>query len=756
MTMATGRSCRISAVLLAVLASGVTSNLIAQRDTSALASWDRRGAASGAAADQGGAPGEIIVGVREHCDRSQLEAALASRGMSIVGEIPRLRALKVESGTSRSVAESCESARALAGVEYAEPNGTGRAASADPPDDPPVLPNDTWFHELWQLDNPGILIGKAGCDIEALKAWQIQPDAPEVIIAVLDTGIDYSHPEFADRLLQGFDFVDEDDDATGLEPHGLKVAGIIGARGNNGFGVCGVVPRCKLLPVKVLDAIIGGKVFDLAQGLDYAVSQGARVVNLSVVGYPDAAVLKSALQAAGEAGVVIVAAAGNDGVGTADSNWPAASPYAMSIGGTTASDKLANFSATGTVVDFVAPGRQVVTVNPSHADSDSALFGTSAASPIAAGIAALLLGYDPHLTPDQVYALLQAGAEDQVGNPLEDTPGWDPFYGHGRLNAYRSLQALCSCTANDVLTVSPPKLSIAAGGTWAFRITGGSTNSLQPYLIVGTLSGAGPGFTLGQTPWPLVFDTYTRHCLVGPTPLIGHVGLLDGEGNATATLTLPASARESLAGLTLHHAAAVYDGARAQPYASVPLLLSAPVESGIHKLPVRLFLEDFEGGAPGWVFDNGANGQWHIAPPGECGASSHRAAYNSGASSCSYGNSTSGRLISPSFVLSGLPPYRIRFSSVIGLGPGGGVGGPARLSLVDETSIATLATQHWTASQFGESLHAGTSMHEVTLPESSKFEGRTVHIEAEFTAPDSGTGLGWLLDDVSVWNAAAE
>jgi hypothetical protein len=402
----------------------------------------------------------------------------------------------------------------------------------------------------------------------------------------------------------------------------------------------------------------------------------------------------------------------------------------------------------------VAPGLGIFTVSKQHIDSFHSFTGTSASAPIASGIAALLKSYNPYLSHEQVYALLQAGAEDQVGDPSEDTPGWDPFYGHGRLNAYRSLQALCSCTADSEFTVSPPKLTLGITETWVFRLSAGTGNRLQPYLMLGTLSGLGPGMTLGQTHWPLTFDQYTRLCLVGPAPIVGHVGLLDEEGNAVATLSLPASAREALAGVTFHHAAAVYDGALVRPLAGVPLLLSDPVESGIHGLPERLFLEDFESGAPGWVFDNGANGQWHIAPPGECGAFSHRAAYNAGEPSCAFGNATSGRLISPSFVLTGLPPFRIRFSSVTDVPFDLGV--PVQLRLVDETSIATLASQSWVASKFGDVLTGTASMYEVTLPESSKYPGRTVHLEAQFVGPDLGNGQGWCLDDVSIWNGGTE
>src|SRR6185436_18713410 len=261
-----------------------------------------------------------------------------------------------------------------------------------------------------------------------------------------------------------------DEDATALNPHGIWVAGLIAAKADNGFGVEGVVHGCKLLPVRVLSGI-NGTVFNLAQGIDYATSQGADIVNMSLINYPASSLIINALNAAAASGALLIGSAGNSGVGTANGNWPSASPVVLSIGATNAWDERASYSATGTVLDFVAPGDGAITVSTTHDDAFDVFGGTSAAAPIAVGIIALLKSYDPFLTPDQIYALLKAGAEDQVGAGDEDTPGWDPFYGHGRLNAFRSLAALCSCAGGEVLTVSPHALGFGVEGTWLFRVS---------------------------------------------------------------------------------------------------------------------------------------------------------------------------------------------------------------------------------------------------------------------------------------------
>ena len=764
--MSDSRKPSLARVAMAVAAASVLGLQPArgQVDRSALAAHDRSStdaelaAVERATGSSAAVPGEVIIGLRADCNRGRFEAELARQGATVLGEIPRLRALRVEIG-GRDVAEAGAALSALPDVEYAEPNAVGRAALM-----PSVMtsapaagaagggpPLDTWFGAQWQLHNTGQTGGIAGADIEALPAWVIRDDAPELVIAVIDSGTDYAHPELAGRLLQGFDCVDEDEDATALNPHGIWVAGLIAAKADNGFGVAGVVHECQLLPVRVLSGL-NGTTFNLAQGIDYATSQGADIVNMSLINYPAAALLINALNAAAESGAILIGSAGNSGPGTANGNWPAASPVVLSIGATNAWDERAPYSATGSVLDFVAPGDGAITVSISHDDAFDVFGGTSAAAPIAVGLAALLKSYDPLLTQAQIYTLFKAGAEDQVGAPDEDTPGWDPFHGHGRLNAFRSLQALCSCAGGEVLTVSPPKLGFGAEGTWLFRLSAGVGNAGQPYLILGTLSGTRPGFTLGQTEWPLAFDAYTRLCLLTP-PIVGGAGVLDAEGEALATLTVPAAARETLAGMTLHHAAAVYDGAASHPIASVPLVLSGAVASGVHGLPERLLFEDFEGGAPGWVIDNGVAGQWHIAPPGECGASSHRAAYNSGEPGCGFLNITSGRLISPSVALTGLPPFRIRFSSVADYSID--IGNPVRLQLVDD-SAAPLATKLWFAEDFGSILEGTDSTYELVVPESSKYEGRVVHIEAVFVAPVVGEGQGWMLDDAEVWNGGAD
>ncbi|HEX5053744.1 MAG TPA: S8 family serine peptidase [Planctomycetota bacterium] len=326
-------------------------------------------------------------------------------------------------------------------VAYAERNGIGHGG---------LVPNDTHFTGQWHLRNTGQSGGTAGADIRATDAWNVTTGSPNIVIAVLDTGIDSDHPEFAGRIdPDGYDFVNNDSDPEGDHAHGSWVAGVMAANANNGFGVAGVDWHCFVLPIKVLDANNAGTTFNLAQGLNYCATQtDVRVISMSLINYPGNATLINALQTARNAGKILIACAGNGGIGNANVSYPGASPLTISIGATTASDTRASFSGTGSALDFVAPGSNVVTLAfDTSANTTAVVSGCSFATPITSGIVGLMLARAealnfPPLTQQQVYDTLRLGAKDQVGPPGEDTPGRDDFFGHGRLDAASVVDAV--------------------------------------------------------------------------------------------------------------------------------------------------------------------------------------------------------------------------------------------------------------------------------------------------------------------------
>jgi hypothetical protein len=219
--------------------------------------------------------------------------------------------------------------------------------------------------------------------------------------------------------------------------------------------VAGVDHSCSILPVKILNQGGNGTTFNLARGLSFAA--GADVINMSLIGYPGTRTLREALEFARDAGSILIACAGNDGIGDADVSFPGASPLTISVGASDRHDWRAGFSGTGNALDVLAPGVSVRTVRwNSTRDASSPFTGCSAATPVVAGIATLLLSVDPTLSHDDIKDILTATAEDQVGLPEEDTPGRDDFYGYGRVNLFKALSALVIVAEIDIMPGGDP------------------------------------------------------------------------------------------------------------------------------------------------------------------------------------------------------------------------------------------------------------------------------------------------------------
>ncbi|OUC06819.1 hypothetical protein RY27_18675, partial [Litorilinea aerophila] len=196
--------------------------------------------------------------------------------------------------------------------------------------------------------------GYAFVRIHALEGWEITTGSPEVVIAMLDTGLNLQHPEFAGRIVPGYDFVNDDPDPTDDHGHGTHAAGLIAAAIDNGIGLAGVCPNCRLMPIKVLNGQNSGTWFNVARGILFAVDHGARVINLSLGSSVPSQTVAEAVRYAEERGVLVVAAAGN-----ADSDapfYPAALDPVIGVSATMENDQTWSLSNQGSYVDVAAPG----------------------------------------------------------------------------------------------------------------------------------------------------------------------------------------------------------------------------------------------------------------------------------------------------------------------------------------------------------------------------------------------------------------
>jgi type VII secretion-associated serine protease mycosin len=272
------------------------------------------------------------------------------------------------------------------------------------------------------------------------QAWDVTTGSAAVTLAVVDSGVDPSHPDLAGRVLPGKDFVNNDSDAADDNGHGTAVAGVAAAATNNGLGIAGVTWTTKVLPVKVLDSSGAGSDSAIASGITWAADNGASIINLSLGAGYDGAVLRSAVQYALAKGVVVVAAAGNNA--DAGPVYPAAYPGVLAVSATDESGTFASFSNIGSYVGVAAPGVNVMapvstaaSVIPITRDRYTPMSGTSFSAALVSGVASLVKAQHPDWSPAQIVDRVETTARD-VG-PY----GVDPYYGHGLVDAAAAVGA---------------------------------------------------------------------------------------------------------------------------------------------------------------------------------------------------------------------------------------------------------------------------------------------------------------------------
>ena len=371
-------------------------------------------------------------------------------------------------------------------IEYVEPDNIGKSSGVKK-----VVPNDTYFSFQWSLNNNGSFSkspAKVGADIDMEDAWALQTGDTSIIVGIIDSGIKIDHPDFAGRIWQNYSEIASnglDDDGNGYiddvngwnfnygnnnvmddDGHGTNVAGIIGAKSNNGLGYTGMDWNCKLMSLKTQDSSGYGYYSAWVSAIYYAVAKGVRVLNMSVGGQSNSTSVANAINYALANKVVIVACMMNTNSDTAF--YPAKYPGVIAVGATNPNDTRCNpffWSATsgsnyGSHISVVAPGNYIYGLNNTSNTNYSWYWGgTSQATPHVAGLVSLLLAQDSTRTPAQIKTIIESTAQDQVGLPSEDTPGWDQYYGYGRINAYRALNYYYSYVSGNIKTENGNKVN---------------------------------------------------------------------------------------------------------------------------------------------------------------------------------------------------------------------------------------------------------------------------------------------------------
>jgi subtilisin family serine protease len=382
-------------------------------------------AEAGAAVDTTAAPRQLIVGFSSDVSRSESRAIVNDADASIAQRLPG-GALVVDVDSGAGAAEVASQLEGFDGVRYASPNFTVHASDLgiDP------------------LISSGAMWGVAR--LHAEEAWSAT-NGHGAIVAVLDGGVNLANPDIAPSLwvnadeipgngadddnngfvddVSGADWVDRDGSPGDTGGHGTHVAGTIAAAAGNDFGGAGVAPGARIMPLRFLDGHGSGTVADAISAIDYAIANGADVINASWGGPDLSPPLRDAFARAGAAGITVVTAAGNDGVSNSISpTYPAAFrlPNLIAVAASDRRDNLADFSNFGGGVAIAAPGVDILST---QGNGIGTMSGTSMAAPHVAGIAALLHSYDSELSPAATVAAITSGARTIPGLASKVTAG---------------------------------------------------------------------------------------------------------------------------------------------------------------------------------------------------------------------------------------------------------------------------------------------------------------------------------------------
>ncbi|HEV2733140.1 MAG TPA: S8 family serine peptidase, partial [Terriglobales bacterium] len=393
--------------------------------------------------------GHILVRFKTTPAQAVLDQLNTAFGAKAVGKISEIGVTHLQvAGSGLALLDHL---RQRSDVEFAEFDSPVQAIQS-------FVPDDIYYSTAYSSSHYGNIAQWGPQAVSAPAAWGVTSGDASIVIAIVDTGVDDTHPDLASKIVGEYSYVGRSTkDGFG---HGTHCAGIAAAATNNDVGIAGMCPNCGILSVKVLDDQGSGYISDVASGITYAASQGARVISLSLGGSGRSETLHSALDYAIANNALPVCAMGNSG---SSSNTPEPGYWhdCLSVIATDQNGAKASFSNYGIISDVAAPGVAIlstmptypVTLTTAHGYSMNydALSGTSMATPMVAGIAGLVLSQNPSLTPVQVAGIIEASSGDGVS--------WTPNLAFGVVNA---LNAVSSAIHSNYIAplpnlVSPPE-----------------------------------------------------------------------------------------------------------------------------------------------------------------------------------------------------------------------------------------------------------------------------------------------------------
>ncbi|MAM86409.1 MAG: peptidase S8 [unclassified Hahellaceae] len=582
--------------------------------------------------------GRVIPMTLKHQDTSRATLATMDRSARMkstsagvpAGEVlPGLKSVNPEAYDKLMTLRDIKAMRQQGHVEHADPNYIVR---------PLAVPNDEFYSYQWHYPQ-----------INLQQAWDVttgeSSNGDPVIVAVVDTGVFLDHPDLKSQLVPGYDFITPlgislDGDGPDANPddpggsaergrssfHGSHVAGTIAARTNDGIGGAGVSWDAKIMPIRVLGDS-GGTTYDILQGVRFAAGLGndsgtlparrADIINLSLGGPGGTLEEQAVYTQAYNAGVIIVAAAGNDN--TSVNSYPASFEGVISVSAVDMQSKITNYSNFGQRIDLAAPGGDSSVDLNGDGYSDGVMSavaddtsgqreatwkfynGTSMAAPHVAGVIALMKAVYPELTPAQVDTLISSG---ELTNDI-GAAGWDEYYGYGLIDAHKAVLAAQNLANGGGGSPSPSPRVVASPNTITFD------QSARASFTVSNMGGGAPSVigVADNAPWLSVSAGQVNGSGFGEyIANINRNGLSDGAHQASITVSLDTGSQLVIP-VTVQVGASSAGGSMAQQYV---LLFEAGESGGTFDTIVQTVTPQISGGTATYSFENVPVGDYYV------------------------------------------------------------------------------------------------------------------------------------------------